>query len=127
MKTIYRFLVKPKEKRYDNKIKVGDKELITNTRIETFQSVSKRAIVEVVPKHFKTDIQPGDEIIIHHNVFRRWYNQYGKEKTSRSYFKDDLYFVQMNQVYLYKQNNTWNALDGFTFIKPIEENNDFYF
>ena len=86
MKTIYRFLVKPKEERYDNKIKVGDKELVTNTRIETFQSVSKRAIVEIVPEYFKTDIRPGDEIIIHHNVFRRFYDMKGKEKNSASFF-----------------------------------------
>ena len=38
--------------------------------------------------------------MIHHNVFRRWYNVRGEEKNSKSYFKDNLYFVQQDQVYL---------------------------
>jgi len=125
MKTIYRFLVKPREERYDNKIKVGDKELITNTRIETFQSVSKRAIVEVVPEYFKTDIQPGDEIIIHHNVFRRFYDMKGKEKNSASFFKDDLFFCDMEQIYLYKKNNEWISNLNYCFVYPILSTDDF--
>ena len=54
MKSLYRFIIKPKESRYDNEKKVGDKTLITNTKIETFQSVSKKAIVLSLPKAYKT-------------------------------------------------------------------------
>ena len=50
MESLYRFIIKPKGERYDNEKKVGDKSLITNTRIETFQSVSKKAIVIALPK-----------------------------------------------------------------------------
>ena len=88
MESLYRFIIKPKGERYDNEKKVGDKSLITNTRIETFQSVSKKAIVIALPKAYKTDIKVGDEIIIHHNVFRRFYDMKGKEKNSASFFKD---------------------------------------
>ena len=34
----------------------------------------------------------------------------GNEKNSRAYFKDNLYFVQLDQIYLYKRNNKWNHL-----------------
>ena len=74
MKSIYRFLIKPKKERYNNTIELNGQELIINTRIETFESVSKNAIVEIVPEAFKTKIKPGDEVIVHHNVFRRFYN-----------------------------------------------------
>ena len=62
MESLYRFIIKPKGERYDNEKKVGDKSLITNTRIETFESVSKKAIVIALPKAYKTDIKVGDEI-----------------------------------------------------------------
>ena len=127
MQGLFDFIVKPKGKIYNNTKKINDTDLILNNNISDHKYINRNAIVVKTPKHFDTPINVGDEVIVHHNIFRRWYNQYGKEKTSRSYFKDNLYFVQMNQVYLYKRNNTWNALEGFTFIKPIEENNDFYF
>ena len=61
----------------------------------------------------------GDEVIVHHNVFRRWYNKEGEEKVSFSYIKKDLYHVNEDQIYLYKKNNNWFAYNGYTFIKPI--------
>ena len=127
MKSVYNFVVTPVGGRYNNSKKVEGGDLILNTEIYNHQFVNRVAKVISTPIIGDTDIKPGDEIIVHHNVFRRWYNIKGEEKNSKSYFKDNLYFVQMNQVYLYKRNNTWNALEGFTFIKPIEENNDFYF
>ena len=41
-----------------------------------------------------TDIKPGDTVIVHHNVFRRWHNVKGIEKNSRSYFNEDTYFIR---------------------------------
>ena len=62
-----------------------------------------------VPKVGKTNIKVGDEVIVHHNVFRRFYNIRGDEKNSSSYFKEDLYFCYHDQIFLYKQNNEWKA------------------
>ncbi len=115
MESLYRFIIKPKGERYDNEKKIGDKSLITNTRIETFQSVSKKAIVIALPKAYKTDIKVGDEVIIHHNVFRRFYDMKGKEKNSSTFFKDELYFCNLDQVYMY---NLKPHLD-YCFVKPI--------
>ena len=58
MKSIYRFLIKPKKERYNNTIELNGEELIVNTKSETFESVSKNAIVEIVPQAFKTKIKP---------------------------------------------------------------------
>ena len=62
---------------------------------------------------------------MHHNVFRRWYDQYGEEKNTRSFYKEDEYFVMPDQIFLYKRNNKWHAPEGYCFIKPIVSNNIF--
>ena len=96
MKSIYNFIVKPLNKRYNNVLNVDDKELIINTSIEDHKFVSKRAIVVSVPMAYNTEIKAGDEVIVHHNVFRRWYDMRGVEKNSALYFKDDQYFCTID-------------------------------
>jgi len=120
MKSIYRFLIKPKKERYNNTIELNGQELIINTKIETFESVSKNAIVEIVPEAFKTKIKPGDEVVLHHNVFRRFYDMKGREKNSASFFKDDLFFCDIEQIYLYKNNNSWKTNLNYCFVKPLK-------
>jgi hypothetical protein len=123
MNSIYSFIITPKKKRYNNEIKIGDKSLITNTNVEDHNLVSKEAIIASVPLAFKTAIKPGDEVMIHHNIFRRWYDQKGNQRNSSSYFKEDLYFCNIDQIYLYKRNNKWNAVEDRCFIKPIKDTN----
>ena len=124
MKSLFDFIVEPVGQRYNNKVKVGDKSLIINTQLETFKSVNNIAKVIQVPLSIKTVIKKGDLIMIHHNVFRRWYNMRGEEKNSKSYFKDNLYFVQLDQVYLYKRNDKWKSINNRCFISPITNNNN---
>ena len=45
MKSIYDFIVEPVGEKYSNKVKVGDKELIVNTKIEDFKFVNRLAKV----------------------------------------------------------------------------------
>ena len=120
MKSLFDFIVEPVGQRYNNKVKVGDKSLIINTQVETFKSVNNIAKVIEVPLSFKTVIKKGDLIMIHHNVFRRWYNMRGEEKNSKSYFKDNLYFVQLDQVYLYKRKDKWKSINNRCFVAPIK-------
>jgi molybdopterin converting factor small subunit len=119
MQSIFNFIVKPIAGRYDNKKKIDDKELILNTELQNHQYVSRNAIVIQTPKSLKTDIKKGDEVIIHHNIFRRFHDIKGEEKNSKSYYKEDMYFAWPDQVYMYKQNNKWIANDGYCFVKPI--------
>jgi hypothetical protein len=122
--SIYDFIVKPVGDRYNNKVKVGDEELITNTSIETFKAVNNIAEVVSVPLLIETDIKVGDYVVIHHNVFRRFYDMKGKQKNSRSYYKEDLYFVTADQIYLYGKYNKWKSFGDRCFIQPIKNNND---
>ena len=120
MKSVYNFVVTPKGQRYNNTKKVGDSELILNTDIFNHQYINREAIVISIPIIGDTDIQPGDTVVLHHNVFRRWHNQHGIEKNSRSYFDESTYLVNNDQIFLYKKNNNWLAQDGYCFVKPLE-------
>jgi hypothetical protein len=92
MNSLFEFIVRPINKRYDNEIKVGDKSLITNANTEDFKAVSNKAVVVSTPSAYNTSIKNGDIVIIHHNVFRSFFDIRGKRKDSRSKFIDDLYF-----------------------------------
>jgi len=123
MQSISDFIIKPKNKRYNNTKQIGDSELLLNSEISDHRYVSRNAIVLATPLINETDIKVGDEIIVHHNVFRRWYDARGIEKNSRSYYKENKYFVKADQIFLYKRNNKWQAPKGYCFIKPIVSNN----
>ena len=124
MKAPFDFVIEPKGDRYNNTKKVGDKDLIINTEIYNHQFVNREAIVKSVPTAFETNIKPGDTIIVHHNVFRRWHDIKGKEKNSRSYFDENTYLVKEDQIFLYKRNDKWNALEGYCFVQPIKQRNN---
>jgi len=122
MQSLFNFIVKPKNERYDNKKYIDGQELILNTELADHRYVSRTGIVTSIPKSESTEIQVGDEVIVHHNVFRRWHDNRGKEKNSRSYYEEDKYFVASDQIFLYKRNNKWRAPEGYCFLKPIESN-----
>ena len=123
MQSLFDFIIKPKKERYENIKQIGDQELILNSEISSHQFVSRIGIVLAIPKAEDTDIQVGDEVIIHHNVFRRWYDVRGIERNSRSYWEENKYFVKSDQIFLYKRNNKWQAPKGYCFVKPIQSNN----
>ena len=121
MNSLFDFIVEPVGQRYSNEVKVGDKSLIINTKSESFKSVNNIAKIISIPISFKTPIKVGDLVMIHHNVFRRFYDVRGKEKNSKAYFKDSLYFVQLDQIYLYKRNDKWKAFGDRCFVSPIKD------
>jgi hypothetical protein len=120
MKSVHNFVVTPKGDRYNNTKKIGDSELIVNTEIYNHQYVNREAIVVSTPIAGLTDIQAGDTVIVHHNVFRRWHNIKGIEKNSRAYFNESTYFINHDQIFLYKRNNKWTAPKGYCFVKPLK-------
>ena len=125
MKSVYNFVVKPKGERYNNTKKLDDGELILNTEIYNHHYVNREAIIVSTPIIGDTDIKTGDEVIVHHNVFRRWHNMKGIEKNSKSYFNDKTYLVGYDQIFLLKykasyNDNKWYAPQGYCFIKPLK-------
>jgi len=120
MKSVYNFVVTPIGERYNNKKKIGDSELIINTDIFKHEFVNRLARVISTPIIGDTDIKPGDTVLVHHNVFRRWHNIKGIEKNSKSYFNESTYFIGKDQIFLYKRNKNWFAPKGYCFVKPLK-------
>ena len=125
MKSVHGFIVTPVGQRYNNVKKVGDKDLIVNSEIFNHQHVNRLAKVLAVPTVGQTDIKVGDEVIVHHNVFRRWHDVKGREKNSRSFIDEQTYVVSIDQIFLIKRNNKWIAPNGYCFVKPIKAINKF--
>jgi len=124
MKSLYDFIVEPLGDKYSNTVDIGGKSLVLNTKIESFKFVNRLAKVIKTPLAFNLDIKTGDIVVIHQNVFRTFYDMKGKKKKSRSFFKDNLYFCSIDQIYLYKNSNGWNSFGDRCFIKPIKSKED---
>jgi len=127
MNSLYDFIVRPLGKEYSNDINIGGVKLILNTKIESFKFVNNLAVVVSIPLAYTTHINVGDIIVIHHNVFRTFYDIKGKKKKSRSWFKEDLYFCSLDQVYLYKNKNDddFKSINNRCFIKPLKSKRKF--
>ena len=110
------FIVSPIGERYNNSKKINNKELILNTDIFNHQYVNRLAKVIATPLLFQSPINVGDEIIVHHNIFRRWHDVKGVERNSRSYWKENKYLISDDQIFLYNG----KAMPGYSFVKPLK-------
>ena len=121
MKSPYCFVISPKGKRYNNTSSVEDKELILNTEVYNHEYVNRKASVISTPIVGSTNISPQDEVIVHHNIFRRWHNIRGEEKNSKSFFDENTYIVGEDQIFLYRKiNKPWQSMPGFCWVSPVE-------
>ena len=121
MRALFNFIIEPSEGRYNNKVDVEGKELIVNTEIteRDFEFVSRIGKVIATPLLERTEIQKGDLVVVHHNVFRRWYDQGGRERNSSSYLDENRYRVYKDQVFAYSRDDKWKATEDFVFVAPI--------
>ena len=118
----FRICVSPKDNsQYINEEEIGGSKLIINTSIEHAKDVQKIGIVRSLPMHFKGDLQIGDEIVTHHNVFRITYNDKGVPMQSDFHFKDDLFFIEEDMIYLKIRNGEISSYNDNVFVEPIKE------
>ena len=122
MRSVFNFIIES-NKRYNNSKDIEGKKLILNTEISErdYMYTNRIGIVKAIPAIIKTPIKPGDSVILHHNVFRRWVYIRGKEKDSSSRIQENDYMVAPDQIYAYKRNGKWKCLDEYCFVKPIKE------
>ena len=125
MKSVFNFIVSPKMSRSSSKKEISGKELLLNTEVQNHEYVSRHGIVNALPIASATEIKVGDEVILHHNVFRRMRDIRGDEKNSRSYYKENSFFVQPDQIYAYKRKDKWHCVKGYCFIKPLLNEDNF--
>ena len=120
MKSPFYFIAKPVNgKRYDNTKDIGGVEFIVSTSEEDHKFSNRFAEVVELPLGYKGPIKEGDTLLVHHNVFKFYNDMRGRQKSGKSFFKDDLFFIETEQFFMYKQDNKWNAYDRFCFVKPV--------
>jgi hypothetical protein len=100
MHSPYYFIVKPHGLEYNNEIEIAGQKVIVNSTVENHKHVNRFAEVVHVPKRYTGRISKGDLIIVHHNIFRIYYDMRGRPKKSPNYFKEGLYFIDEDQFYL---------------------------
>lgn len=128
MKAPNLFIVKPQnDSRYSNKKNIGGLDFIVNTSEEDHKFSNRFAIVEETPLGYKGKIKPGDTLLVHHNVFKFYNDMYGRRKSGKSFFKDNLFFIEHNQFYMYKNNDGWHTHDRYCFVKPIPKEDSYIY
>lgn len=121
MKSPFYFIVQPMEgKRYSNTKDFGGVELIVSTSEEDFKFSNREALVVETPLGYTGKIVPGDILVVHHNVFKFYNDMQGRRKSGMSHFRDDLFFVDFEQFYMYKHDKDWIAHGRFCFVEPIK-------
>jgi hypothetical protein len=116
------FVIKPLgDNRYDNVKKFGGVDFIISASQEDYTVTNRFAVVEAVPLYYDGDISKGDIVVVHHNVFRIYYDVYGAERSSWNHFKDNIFLIDSDQVFLYKkEDGEWKSPMPYCFIKPVD-------
>jgi len=122
MQSLFEYIIST-ENRYNNTIDIDGKELVVNTEITERDYIFVNRIGKVLklPLYNDSIVNEGDEVIVHHNVFRRWIDMKGREKNSSSFLNENEYFVSPDQIFAYKRDNKWISLPDYCFVKPIYE------
>jgi len=120
MKSPFYFIAKPlKGKRYDNTREIGGIELIVSTSEEDHTFSNRYAEVVELPLGYSGPIEIGDTLLVHHNVFKFYNDIKGRQKSGKSFFREDLFFIEPDQFFLYKKRGSWFAYDRYCFVKPV--------
>jgi hypothetical protein len=126
MQSLYYFVVEPVDgKRYTNTRSYGDKEFIISTSQEDHTVTNRLAKVVNVPFGYSGPIAIGDDVIVHHNVFRKMFDMRGKEVDSYSFIRENLYYLDDMQLYAYRHpNEDWEPVGRYCFVEPIKVQED---
>ena len=98
MKSPFYFIAKPKKgKRYDNTKDIAGVEFILSTSEEDYKFSNRYADVVELPLGYTGPIEIGDTLLVHHNAFKFYNDMRGRQKSGKSFFKDDLFFIETDQ------------------------------
>ena len=122
MQSVFNYLVTPQGGRTTGQTTIEGQELLLNTELQNHEYSNRVGVILSLPLAKKyQELREGDEVILHHNVFRRFRDVRGEEKNSKSYLTEETYLAQPDQIYAYKRDGEWKALEGFCFVAPIKE------
>jgi len=118
----FSYLIEPLGSEYNNTKNIAGVDIVVNTTIEDAAFVNRMGVVVGAPND--SELKIGDTVVVHHNVFRTYLNMRGKKTKSNEYFRDDLYLVSSDRVFLYKRNDHWKTLKEYCFVAPISYDQD---
>jgi len=122
MKSPYHFIIKPyNDKRYDNVRKYGDIDFIISTSQEDHTVSNRLGVVISVPINYDGPIKSGDNVIVHHNVFKFYNDMRGREKSGKSFISDNQFLLDEDQWFMAKHNGLWKCHSKYCFVRPIEK------
>ena len=128
MRSPHSFIVTPvNDRRYDNLKDIGDIKFITSVSEEDHTASNRFATVIELPINYKGPIKKGNTLLVHHNVFKFYNDMQGRRKSGRSHLKENLFLVDNEQFYMYKQKNKWYAWGKYCFIKPAPPKDSYIF
>ena len=118
MKPVHKFIIEPKGNRYNNTTKNG---VILNSIVDIDDAVytNRIGIIKEVPKR-NTELQIGDEVIVHTNVFRKFWNIHRKLTNGGSFIKEGVYGCYEDQIFAYKRDGVWKGVFNACFVKPYK-------
>lgn len=120
MRSPFYFIARPlKCKRYDNTKDIGGIELILSTSEEDHKFSNRYAEVVELPLGYTGPVAIGDTLLVHHNTFKYYNDMRGRQKSGKSFFRDDTFFIEDEQFFMYKHDGEWHCHDRYCFIKPI--------
>lgn len=122
MRSPYCFIIEPVDsRRYSNSKKIDGHELILSSSKEDHTTTNRSAVVIATPMYYAGPIEPGDTVIVHHNVFRIYYDMKGREKSSWSFLRDNTFLVTTEELFMYrKPGGKWQAPSPYCFVEPIK-------
>lgn len=119
MRSPYNFIISPIGDQYSNTKNIDGVEVTFNTSLDLAKYVNRVGVVIELPTYYKGNIKVGDVVVVHHNIFRTYHDMKGRQTKSPEFFRDDLYIVSPDRVYLYKSNGIWRSNLNYCFVKPI--------
>lgn len=126
MRSPFYFIVKPlDDKRYTNTKNIEGMDFITSTSEENYKASNRQGVVVAVPLGYDGSIKVGDILLVHHNVFKFYNDMKGRQQSGKSFFKDNLFFIENDQFFMYKQNDVWHCHDRYCFVKPVPKEESF--
>jgi len=119
MKSPFNFILSPIGGQYKNTININGVDLVLNTSLDLAKYVNRIAIVVELPIYYNGYISVGDIVVVHHNIFRTYHDMKGRQTKSPEFFRDDLYIVNPDRIYLFKSKGIWKSNLNYCFVKPI--------
>lgn len=123
MRSPHYFVCEPKNgNRYDNKKELSGVDFIVSSNDEDHTVTNRIAVVKSVPLKYNGPIRSGDELIVHHNIFRVYHDMKGREKSSYAHLFGNVFMIDMFDIFAYRHpGEDFNAIAPYCFVAPIEK------